>query len=323
MDLDSLLESFEKTENFYRDDVGEEKIVFIHDSCVRQRGQVFQFSDEEFGILGSLLSQTSLPLDSYQFVAAIKEIGATEDTVTTPDLHKNRPLLEEELREIKPTLIFLLGNLSMRTLLKKSGITNKRGKEFWLEMDDVSVPVVPVFHPFSLYSEPKLRPLFVQDVNNAYDKFILNKNKVTGGTHEVCMDVESALSKLRECLSKDVVAVDLETTGLDYKKDKITTLGISVGEEDAFVIPLYHKEAPFTDSELSRICNATQLLMASDTNKVFHNCKFDLKFLRNWGVRVFNNIDDTQIMHSLIDENLPHGLMDLVKEYFPQELEKF
>jgi len=28
-------------------------------------------------------------------------------------------------------------------------------------------------------------------------------------------------------------------------------------------------------------------------------------------------------MHSLIDENLPHSLMDLVKEYFPQELEKF
>ena len=42
-----------------------------------------------------------------------------------------------------------------------------------------------------------------------------------------------------------------------------------------------------------------------------------------FGIEDFNNIGDTKIMHSLLDENLPHGLMDLVKEYFPQELEKF
>ena len=57
--------------------------------------------------------------------------------------------------------------------------------------------------------------------------------------------------------------------------------------------------------------------------KVFHNCKFDLKFLRNWGVEVFNNIHDTQIMHSLVDENKPHGLMDIVKENWASELEEF
>ena len=43
----------------------------------------------------------------------------------------------------------------------------------------------------------------------------------------------------------------------------------------------------------------------------------------NFDVSVFKNIEDTQMIHSLIDENLPHGLMDLVKQYFPQELETF
>ena len=57
--------------------------------------------------------------------------------------------------------------------------------------------------------------------------------------------------------------------------------------------------------------------------KIFHNSKFDVKFLLNWGIKDFNNIEDTQVMHSLVDENLPHSLMDLVKQYFPQELEKF
>jgi len=43
----------------------------------------------------------------------------------------------------------------------------------------------------------------------------------------------------------------------------------------------------------------------------------------NFGSTTFNNIEDTKIMHALIDENLPHGLIDLVKQYFPHELEKF
>jgi len=32
---------------------------------------------------------------------------------------------------------------------------------------------------------------------------------------------------------------------------------------------------------------------------------------------------DTKLMHHLIDENAPKSLMDLVKIYFPEELEKF
>jgi len=323
MNLDKLIDSFEKTENFYREELGDEQIVFVHDSCVMQRGQVYEFTDEEYGILKTLLEKTDLPPNSYQFVAAIKEVGLTEDEATTADIHANRPHIEEDLKAIQPKLIFPLGNLAMKTILKKSGISNKRGKEFHIKMGDNTYPVVPVFHPFTLYSEPKMRALFIQDVNNAYGKFILNKNKLAKSSYKLCTTVQDAKKEISNAMKKDVIAMDLETTGLDYKKDKITTLGVSTGEGEAFVIPLNHRESSFTESEMKEIRNQVELLMASKTFKVFHNCKFDLKFLRNWGIRAFNNIDDTQMMHSLVDENLPHGLMDLVKEYFPEELEKY
>ena len=67
----------------------------------------------------------------------------------------------------------------------------------------------------------------------------------------------------------------------------------------------------------------SSLMGNKDIEKIFHNCQFDIKFLMTFGINTFNNIGDTKIMHSLLDENLPHGLMDLVKEYFPQELERF
>ena len=63
--------------------------------------------------------------------------------------------------------------------------------------------------------------------------------------------------------------------------------------------------------------------MSSNVVKIAHNSKFDYKFLRSWGLTDFNNIEDTQIMHSLVDENLPHSLKDLVKQFFPEDLETY
>ena len=62
------------------------------------------------------------------------------------------------------------------------------------------------------------------------------------------------------------------------------------------------------------------ILENTKNKKVFHNAKFDLKFLINHGISP-KNVWDTKIMHHLINENVPKGLMDLVKIYFPEELE--
>jgi len=324
MNIDELLESFEKTENAHLDTVGSEHIMLIHDSCVNQRGQVFSFKDNEFGVLTQLLEKTKLKRDEYQFVAAIKSLGVSEKDATTAMIHENRPLLEDNIKTAEPDLIFVLGNLAMKTLLRKSGIGTKRGKEFWIDVDGKSVPVVPLYHPFSIYSEPKLRTLFIQDIDNAYDKFILGKNKLANSTYNLHNDVDSALKAMKHACTKDIVSIDIETTGLDYKKDKITSIGLATGDREAFVIPIYHRESELSDDDISRVRDSFTLLLKDPSiGKIFHNCKFDLKFLKNWGVPTFNNIHDTQIMHSLVDENKPHGLMDIVKEHWPRELEEF
>jgi len=324
MDIDDILKSFEKEENDRIVSVGTEPILFIHDSNVRVRGEVFSFNDNEYSVLSACLKKSKIPQGSFQYLPSLKSINVSEKDVTTEMLHENRPHLEECLKSVTPKLIFVLGNLAMKMLLRKSGISNKRGKEFWVNIDGVDIPVVPLFHPFSIYSEPKLRGLFLQDLNNAYDKFILDKNKLSDSSYKLHNDVEAAIKALERVMKYDAVAVDLETTGLDFKKDKITTMGFAVGEKDAFVIPVHHRESELSDNDLERVREVLIRLFESDSiAKILHNCKFDLKFLSNWGVTSFYNIQDTQVMHSLVDENLPHGLMDVVKEYFPHELDKF
>ena len=116
----------------------------------------------------------------------------------------------------------------------------------------------------------------------------------------------------------------METGGLDFKKHKLMTLGLAYGEKQAFVVPIFHKECEFTPIEVDHIKSRVVSLMKNpNIVKIAHNAKFDLKFLMNWGGSEYNNIEDTQVLHSLVDENLPHALMDLVKQYFPKELETF
>jgi len=322
-DLEKLIQTFEETSSEFdiiQNPVGEEEIVFVHSSYHKSMGQVFNFPDNEYGIFTKLLKQTKIPENSYQLVPAIKLANIPDDDIDTKMFHKMRPVLHDEMEQIKPKLIIPLGNVAMKALIKKSGLSNKRGREFKLG----DFPVVPTFGPDTLFLEPKVRDLFIQDVNNAYDKFILETNKLADSTYVLCKTMDEVNENLDKVEACDVVAVDLETTGLDFKKDKITTIGFSMGEEEAFVIPVNHRETPFDEKEIKHISERVAKIMANDNiAKVFHYGQFDLKFLMNFGSTTFNNIEDTKIMHALIDENLPHGLIDLVKQYFPHELEKF
>jgi uracil-DNA glycosylase family 4 len=325
MELEKLFENFEKDETAaHREELSSEKIVFIHESFQQKNGKVYQFSDDEFRVLSGLLNKTKLPYNSYQFVAAVKLFGAREDDIDTPTMHKHREYLYEDIEAIDPDLIIPLGNLALKTLTKKSGITAKRGKEFSVEIGGKNYNVVPTLHPFSLYAEPKNRPIFIQDVDNAYDKFILDMNSFDDSPYELVNgDLGRAKELLSEAMNAEALGVDLETDGLDFKMNKIFTIGFSSEEKQGFVLPVFHRESEWSENDLAEIRSMITELMSSKVVKVFHNCKFDLKFLMNWGITDFVNIEDTQVMHSLVDENLPHGLMDLVKQYFPTELEKF
>lgn len=323
MDLEKLLENFdndEKSKDYSATDVGDEKIVFVTTCQYRERGSLYDFSDHEYAAVATLLEKTGVPLGSYQFIPAIREPNTVEDDLTTADYNTHRPFLYEDLDQIKPDLIIPLGNVALKTLLKKSGLFNKRGKEFVYE----GCPVVPTYSSELVFLEPKLRKLFVQDVDNAYDKFILNKNKFDGTGYVLCKTIKEFNRQMDLAEQHPYLGADIETTGLDFKKDTMSTIAFSYGEGNAFTVPINHRESPFDDVDKQIIKERLSGLMANkNIEKIFHNCQFDIKFMKTFGINVFNNIGDTKIMHSLLDENLPHGLMDLVKEYFPQELEKF
>jgi DNA polymerase I len=98
------------------------------------------------------------------------------------------------------------------------------------------------------------------------------------------------------------IAVDLETTGLNPRADRILDVVMTGGQDDESV--------SFSGDFASLLSHLTCPL-------VFHNYKFDVQMLLAAGVDLRGrHIRDTMLMHHLIDEEAPHSLDSIVKAEF-------
>ena len=294
-------------------------ILFLSGSLKYRYGESSAFSKPEWEVISELLPPSNLNIKSS---AAVKCPSVKEADMSPSNMKICRRFLEQTIDEYKPRLVFACGNLAMKMLIKKSGITGKRGKSFdFVSQNDHSTKVVPLFHPFAVIQEPRHRFLFETDIKNAIDKYIYNKSDKGDFSYKVAMSIEDLTVMCADLLNtSEPVACDIETTGLNFLQDRIMSISFST-KSGTVVVPVDHKDSPFSDDEKSHVWVVIKKILESEkSKKVFHNAKFDLKFLRNYEVYP-KNVYDTKIMHHLINENAPKSLMDLVKLYFPTELE--
>ena len=302
------------------DYVGKEPsdVLFLSDSIKHRHGNTFFFSKPELALIRECFSHGA------SYSASVKCPSVKEADMTPDNLKICRQHLESTIDTYKPKLVFACGNLAMKMIIKKSGINDKRGTAFpFKTQEGHQTTVVPIFHPYSVIKEPRHKYLFETDIRNAYEKYVLNKTYDDGFSYKVLMEVDQVELLANTLMNSDkTLAVDIETTGLNFIKDSIMSIAITCSE-DTWVLPLDHKDSPFRSGEphYAKVWSLLRKILENPRNKkVFHNAKFDLKFLINYGIYT-KNVWDTKIMHHLLDENLPKSLMDLVKLYFPSELE--
>lgn len=118
----------------------------------------------------------------------------------------------------------------------------------------------------------------------------------------------SQVKKMFEMLHKEEkVAVDSETENLNRIVNKVLTLQFSHDGNTAFVLPLYHRDSPFSPKELKKISKLIQHYFEENKNKyqIYANAKFDLNVIRsNFGVRRFKaDVWDVQAGEFANDEN--------------------
>ena len=289
-------------------------ILFLSDSLKYKYGKVISFWPKEIKLIEEVCD---VP---YETAASVKCASVTEKEMKTDDKHKCRNHLEQTIATIKPKLVFACGNLALNMLTKKSGILKKRGSSIPVEMDGHEFVVVPIFHPFAVIKEPKNLPLFQSDIRNAINLFIKKTVEKKPIEFELLMEVEQVIDLANELENYEgPLAVDTETTGLDFVTDKIMTVGISSDDKN-YVIPLEHKDATWDEREFPLVVESLRrILTGPKSQKVMHNSKYDLKFFFKYGI-IPTGVWDTKVMYHSIDDLSPKGLMDLVKRFFPDEL---
>lgn len=121
--------------------------------------------------------------------------------------------------------------------------------------------------------------------------------------------LEKALPKF----NVNILGCDTETTGLKFWEDKLLMLQIYNGE-DNFII----------DCQNVDLSPLAPIFANDKITKIFHNAKFDVKFLKANGLPC-ENVYDTMLVDKLIHcgkRSLRHSLAALMNRYFGTEMEK-
>lgn len=125
-----------------------------------------------------------------------------------------RPKVEQALHAIEPKLIITLGDIALRQVLKRSGITKNRGKFFWSQEFDCWV--LPTFHPAYCLRNPAMEPRLLDDLRRAE---AMREQKYEEITEDLDYyewdDLEELLFNIDNNRDQLVISYDVEATGLD------------------------------------------------------------------------------------------------------------
>jgi uracil-DNA glycosylase family 4 len=311
------------------DVLNEADVAFVSDSIRPNRfGQNLAFQTREAKLIDTVLGNKYSNY-SRENIPSVRCPNVKEADISAKDMKLCREYLYQSLSVVKPKLVFACGNLAMRMLLKKSGIKSKRGELFPLVLACGHETIVaPIYSPTMVCIAPEEKAIFTSDIYRAYDKVILGKTSTLDLNYTIIESIrgfEKALSSYTFLENTEKkISIDLETTGLNFLEDKILTIGICWGNE-SIIIPIYHRELEWSQDELDIIRGFVSKVMKNPNNKkIFHNAKFDLKFLLGFGIKDFAQVQCTKLKyHVTVSENDPKSLRDLVKKYFPQYLETF
>jgi len=117
-----------------------------------------------------------------------------------------------------------------------------------------------------------------------------------------------------QALGASVLAWDIETTGLDWRTDRIGTVQVQVGDVTYVV-----RAGAYAPHRLKALMEDPTIL------KILHHAMFDLRFLTyHWDVTPAH-VACTKIASKLVDPQLPcqdHSLAPLVRRYLGIELDK-
>lgn len=121
-------------------------------------------------------------------------------------------------------------------------------------------------------------------------------------TYEIINDNESLARLAAELSACGEFAFDTETSGFDFRGDRLVGVSIAIEPHRAYYIPIMPENATERLEFLRRAMEDDQVV------KIGQNIKFDLLWLRRYGIEVRGFKVDTMILHYLLDAESRHSM---------------
>ncbi len=248
--------------------------------------------------LDKLLEKSGIKREEIYITNLVKCLTPDNRKPTKVEIKKCSSLyLEKELKEVKPKVIGALGEPAIKYFLEDiKGLKNIVGKKFWSHK--YNCWIVPLYHPSYLM---RLNPKAPQIIQTIKGLSLLKTLKTTYNQKNPTIIIENQYQYINQL--GNIIALDLETTGLDWMKDKILTIGLSDGK---LTLAIDKDEIDWRKviPELKK----RKLIM--------QNGKFDSLFLLKKGIDLIENFYlDTKLMYFLIDEQGANSLNILSQMY--------
>lgn len=268
----------------------------------------------------------------------------------TDEIKACHDILDYYIAKANPKIIVPIGNVALKRISKRSGITKYNGHV----VEAINYPgktVIPIISPQFVLRDPQNATLIrhgLSKVKDALDgKAMERLSKVTYvDTYEKFDEMIKSLS------SRKQFAIDIETSSKDWLNGYIVCISFSNQRGESWVLPwvigdeAYYdfcrkfvitnkKRKPITD--IPKFClenglnhpkykwenldvfeRLKNLLLDESITKVLHNYAFDYKYLEAKGLIIKGKIYDTMIMHHQLDERRKtHGLKECAMVHTP------
>ena len=133
-----------------------------------------------------------------------------------------------------------------------------------------------------------------------------------------CITTKEELKKLiKDATKAETVAIDTETTGLDYIDSELVGISLSFKAGEGFYIPIGHKDDSTPQLAIDYVLAELKPLLENNEKKfIGQNIKFDKNVLSKYGVDISSIKNDTMMMSYVLDASATRHNLDALASFY-------
>ena len=145
----------------------------------------------------------------------------------------------------------------------------------------------------------------------------IEKPKKLNTNYEM-INSEKELDKIIKLASKSkIIAIDTETTGLDYMDADLVGISLSYEPGKAFYIPFGHEKQDVPQLKEKVVINKFKPFLEKAKDKIIgQNIKFDRNILARYGIKIDSIKNDTMMMSYVLDASATRHNLDALSSYY-------